>query len=96
MNKEEREEIRQRAREMGIDKVTFTDTRPKRLVKYMTSPGRLVWGLPIAYGVAWLEFHHHVNQGNFWIIYACWIVGTFLAFWLRELHAWAGGRRLGE
>lgn len=74
--------------------VTFNETRAKRLVRHMTTPWRLITGLPVAYATTWLAYQHHVAQGAFWMAYAAWIVAMFLVFWLYELHAWSGGRRL--
>lgn len=58
------------------------------------TPWRLITGLPVAYATTWLAYQHHVAQGAFWMAYAAWIVAMFLVFWLYELHAWSGGRRL--
>lgn len=72
-------------------------SRFKRLVKFMTEPGRLVWGVPTAWVVAWLCNSHVVTNDIFFEFYGLWLIGSFLAFWLYELHAWAGGKsKLGE
>jgi len=74
------------------------DPVSKRLVRYMTAPGRVILGVPVALFLSWLDNGHHrldqLGWDGFWSAYGCWFVGLFLLFWLYELHAWAGGRRL--
>lgn len=72
--------------------ITHPETRTKRLVRHMTTPWRLIAGLPVAYATTWLAYQHHVAEGAFWMAYASWLVAIFIVFWLYELHHWAGGR----
>jgi ABC-type multidrug transport system permease subunit len=67
-------------------------SRSKRLVKYMTTPSRLVFCIPASWAVAWLNYSHHVTEASFWTCYIAYIVAVFILFWLYELHHWAGGR----
>jgi hypothetical protein len=71
------------------------DTVWRRCLKWMTSPWRIVAGIPVAFFLDWLNSSgHHLTEGGFWVAYACWFPATFIIFWLYELHAQAGGRRL--
>ena len=96
MNKDDAKRIERELAEEGIKvKVTLTGTRPKRLVKYMTQPARIIAGIPIALFLDWLNSSgHHMTQSQFWFAYVCWFPAIFIVFWLYELHHWAGGKRL--
>lgn len=67
-------------------------SRFKRLVRYMSDPGRLVIGFPVAYAVDWLSYGHHVTSGNYWQDYLGWLLAMFTLFWIYEINRWAGGR----
>ena len=71
------------------------DTTRRRLLRWMTQPARIIAGIPIALFLDWLNSSgHHMTQSQFWFAYVCWFPAIFIVFWLYELHARAGGRRL--
>lgn len=67
-------------------------SRFKRMIRYVTSPGRLIYGVVVAWTVAWLLDGHHITSGLFWDAYGCWFFAQIIWFWLNELHRWAGGK----
>jgi hypothetical protein len=92
VDKDDIKRIQQELNEEGIDiRLTLMETRAKRLVKHMTTPWRLILGLPTAYLTAWLTNHHQVTSFAYLTAYGAWLITMFLIFWLYELHHWAGG-----
>jgi hypothetical protein len=81
--------------ESGFEVTLTYGTRWRRCLRWMTSPWRIIAGIPIAFFLDWLNSSgHHLTQGGFWEAYISWFPAIFIVFWLFELHAWAGGRRL--
>lgn len=68
----------------------------KRMVRYLLSPGRVLFGVPVAWVLAWFNNGHRITEGGYWLAYGAWFGGMFLAFWLLEAYRWAGGRLFGE
>lgn len=71
-------------------------SRIRRLIKWMTTPGRLLAGIPAAWIIAWFDYGHRVTFFNWMICYGCWFIALFILFWLYELHAGAGGKHYSE
>jgi hypothetical protein len=67
------------------------DTVVKALVRNQLSPGKTIFGIFVAIGVALLVYGR-VNQGDFWIAYAGWEISVFMSFWLTRAYRWAGGK----
>lgn len=75
----------------NITTVASKNTRPKRMVRYMTNPGRVLTGAPVALFTAFATNSWHLSWANWGWAYLLWFPIIFVVFWLGELHRWAGG-----
>jgi hypothetical protein len=66
-------------------------SRGRRLIKYMTQPGRIAIGIPIAWIITFFT-HHQVSESNFWWAYLAWTLGGLIWFFIREIRNWADGQ----
>jgi hypothetical protein len=68
------------------------DTTFKRIVRYTVNPGRLGFGLILAWLLTYWNFHGHVSSAHFWETYATWPVACIAWAAIVETHRWAGGK----